>query len=82
MCVCGTGRNQTLKHHHQGAHYLSLAKVTIEELFNVNFNANLKLFLKLSNCASVGGKNFDNYQDTRYVPEKNDIIWTRGLELS
>jgi hypothetical protein len=26
------------------------------ELFNVNFNANLSLFLKLSNCASVGEK--------------------------
>jgi hypothetical protein len=24
------------------------------ELFNVHFNANLKLFLKLSNCAAVG----------------------------
>jgi len=38
------------------------------ELFNVNFNANLKLFLRISNCASVGEKkNFDNYQDARYV---------------
>jgi hypothetical protein len=38
--------------------------------FNVNFNANLKLFLRLSNCASVGEKNFDNCQDAaaaRYV---------------
>jgi CRISPR/Cas system-associated endoribonuclease Cas2 len=26
-------------------------------IFNVNFNANLKLFLRLSNCASVGEKN-------------------------
>jgi len=26
------------------------------ELFNINFNANLKLFLRLSNCASVGEK--------------------------
>jgi len=26
------------------------------ELFNVNFNANSKLFLRLSNCASVGEK--------------------------
>jgi len=26
------------------------------EAFNVNFNANLKLFLRLSNCASVGEK--------------------------
>jgi hypothetical protein len=26
------------------------------ELFNVNFNANLKLLLRLSNCASVGEK--------------------------
>jgi hypothetical protein len=26
------------------------------ELFNVNFNADLKLFLRLSNCASVGEK--------------------------
>ena len=25
-------------------------------LFNVNFNANLKLFLRLSNCASLGEK--------------------------
>jgi len=33
---------------------------------NVNFNANLKLFLRLSNCASVGEENFDNYQDARY----------------
>ena len=24
--------------------------------FNINFNANLKLFFRLSNCASVGGK--------------------------
>ena len=39
------------------------------EPFNVNFNANLKLFLRLSNCASVGEKNFDNYQDARYVCE-------------
>jgi len=30
----------------------------------------LKLFLRLSNCASVGEKKiFDNYQDTRYVRE-------------
>ena len=28
----------------------------MQELFNVNFNANFKLFLSLSNCASVGGK--------------------------
>ena len=42
----------------------------ISELFNVNFNANLKLFLRLSNCALVGEKNFDNYQDARYVREK------------
>jgi len=40
------------------------------ELFNVNFNANLKLFLRLSNCASVGEKNFDNYQDARHVRDK------------
>jgi hypothetical protein len=40
---------------------------TCSSYFNVNFNANLKLFLRLSNCASVGGKNFDNYQDARYV---------------
>jgi hypothetical protein len=26
------------------------------ELFNVNFNAKLKFFLRLSNCASVGEK--------------------------
>jgi hypothetical protein len=26
------------------------------DLLNVNFNANLKLFLRLSNCASVGDK--------------------------
>jgi hypothetical protein len=26
------------------------------ELFKVNFNANLKLFLRLSNCATVGEK--------------------------
>jgi hypothetical protein len=39
------------------------------ELFNVNFNANLKLFIRISNCASVGEKNFDNYQDSRYVGE-------------
>ena len=35
----------------------------MQELFNVNFNANLKLFLRLSNCASVGGKNFDHDDD-------------------
>jgi len=28
------------------------------------------LFLGLSNCASVGEKNFDNYQDARYVRKK------------
>jgi len=28
----------------------------MQQLFNVNFNANLKLFLRLSNCASVGEK--------------------------
>jgi hypothetical protein len=28
------------------------------------------LFLRLSNCASVVEKNFDNYQDARYVREK------------
>jgi hypothetical protein len=39
------------------------------ELFNVNFNADLILFLRLSNCASVGEKNFDNYQDARYAHE-------------
>jgi len=41
------------------------------ELFNVNFNVNLKLFfLRLLNCASVGEKkNFDNCQDARYVRE-------------
>jgi hypothetical protein len=33
------------------------------ELFIVNFNANLKLFLRLSNCVSVGEKNFDYYQE-------------------
>jgi len=26
------------------------------ELFNANFNLNVKLFLRLFNCASVGGK--------------------------
>jgi hypothetical protein len=34
-------------------------KIDIKTLFNVNFNANLKLFLRLSNCASVGEKKFD-----------------------
>jgi len=29
----------------------------MQELFSVNFNANLKLFLRLYNCASVGEKN-------------------------
>jgi hypothetical protein len=28
-----------------------------------NFKFALKLFLRLSNCASIGEKNFDNYQD-------------------
>ena len=28
----------------------------MQEPFNVNFNANLKLFLRLSHCASVGEK--------------------------
>jgi hypothetical protein len=37
----------------------------MSEFFNVNFNANLELFLRLSNCASVGEKNFDSYQDAR-----------------
>ena len=40
------------------------------EPFNVNSNANLNLFLRLPNCASVGEKNFDNYQDARYVRER------------
>jgi hypothetical protein len=40
----------------------------------VNFNANLKLFLRLSNCASVGEKDFDNYQDARCVCEINKKI--------
>jgi len=30
------------------------------KLFNVGFNANLKLFLRLPNCASGGEKYFDN----------------------
>jgi hypothetical protein len=38
---------------------------------NVNFNANLKLFLRLFNCSSVGEKNFDNYQDAWYTTGKN-----------
>jgi len=38
------------------------------------FNANLKLFLRLSNCASVGEKNLDNYQDARYVCEKKNFF--------
>jgi hypothetical protein len=32
----------------------------MSKLFSVNFNANLKLFLRLSNCASVGEKNCDD----------------------
>jgi len=36
----------------------------MQELLNVNFNANLKLFLRLSNCASFGKKNFDNPYNT------------------
>jgi hypothetical protein len=28
----------------------------MQELFNVNFNENLKLFLRLSSCASFGEK--------------------------
>ena len=43
--------------------------------FNVNFNANLKLFLRLSNCASVDEKNFDNYQDARYVRENHIYLF-------
>jgi hypothetical protein len=39
--------------------------MAILEPFNFNFNADLKLFLSLSNCASVGEKNSDNSQDTR-----------------
>jgi hypothetical protein len=35
-------------------------KFTLNCSFNFIFNANLKLFLKLSNCTSVGEKNFDN----------------------
>jgi len=27
------------------------------------------MFLRLSDCASDGEKNFDNYQDARYVRE-------------
>jgi hypothetical protein len=42
---------------------------TCMSIFSFNFKVNLKLFLRLSNCASVGGKerNFDKYQDVRYV---------------
>jgi hypothetical protein len=32
----------------------------MQETFTVNFNENLKLFLRLSNCASVGEKTFDD----------------------
>jgi hypothetical protein len=38
--------------------------------FYVNFNENLIFFIRLSNCASVGEKNFDNYHDACYVGEK------------
>jgi hypothetical protein len=48
----------------------------MQELFNVNFNANFKLFLRLSNCVSVGEENFDNYQDARYVCGKKNISQT------
>ena len=42
--------------------------------FNVNFKANLKLFLRPFNCASVGGKNFDNYEGARYGRENEYIL--------
>ena len=34
----------------------------MQGLFNDSFNVNLILCLRLSNCASVGGKKIDNYQ--------------------
>ena len=43
---------------------------TCRSCSDVNFNANLKLFLRLSNCASVGEKNFDDCQEARYVRGK------------
>jgi len=42
----------------------------IFKAFNCQFWCKFKFFLWLSNCASVGEKNFDNYQDARYVREK------------
>jgi hypothetical protein len=40
------------------------------ELFNVNLNANSKLFLRLSNFASVGEKkNYNNSKGAGYVRE-------------
>ena len=40
------------------------------------FNANLKLFLKLSNFASVDEKkNFVNYQDAQYVRQKRTFAY-------
>ena len=40
-----------------------VSRRNMQELFNVNFNANLNWVVRLSNCASVGGKNFDKYRD-------------------
>jgi hypothetical protein len=48
--------------------------------FYVNFNANLKLILRLSNFALVGEKNFDTYQDARYVRE-NCLLLFRNLRI-
>ena len=45
---------------------------TCRSFFNVNFNANLILFLRLSNCASVGETNFVN-------PFICRSQWPRGL---
>jgi len=43
-----------------------------QEPFTVNFNANLKLFLRLSNCTSVGEKYCGDYQDAWNVREKKE----------
>ena len=41
---------------HQPMHNWIVLKTVLRLLFNVNFNANLKLFLRLSSCASVSEK--------------------------
>jgi len=48
------GQPYTLDASTQGKDSVPIVKEAGWELLNINYNANLKLFLRLSNCASVG----------------------------